>query len=560
MTRLWKILNGEMRGLHEAAYLLGFFALASQVLALLRDRLFAGAFGAGATLDAYFAAFRIPDLILISAASLVSASILIPFLVEKERDGKKEERQFIDALFSAFFLGIAALAAIAYIFAPRIVPLFFPGFSDGLSSDTILLTRIMLLQPILLGISNLFGSILQARGRFFVYAVSPLLYNFGIIFGVVLLYPTIGIAGLAWGVVFGAALHMLVQAPAVLSVGLLPRLTSSFPWSELKRVAILSLPRTASLGALNLASLVLLSIASSIGAGSIAIFSFAWNVQSVPLAIVGVSYSLAAFPTLVRLFAKKAANEFIAGVATAFRSIVFWSLPAAALFIVLRAQIVRVILGAGEFSWTDTRLTAAALAIFAVSLAAQSLSLLFLRAHYASGCTARPLIASAIAAAATVLFGFALAIAFARYQQFQFFMESLLRVPNVAGSKVLALPLAYSLGAFLHLALLWLFFAQNVRGLWRRVSRSVFENFAGAVLAGAAAYGGLNFFDNFFNLEKTAGIFLQGFLAGLLGIAVWVLALYLLKSRDLAEAWATLHRKVWRQKAISPDPSDAPTL
>ncbi|MFY9512368.1 MAG: lipid II flippase MurJ, partial [Rubrivivax sp.] len=242
------------------------------------------------------------------------------------------------------------------------------------------------------------------------------------------------------------------------------------------------------------------------------------------------------------------------------RSIVFWSLPATALFIVLRAQVVRVVLGAGEFGWADTRLTAAALALFAVSLVAQALALLLLRAHYASGRTARPLVASALAAVTTAAVGVLLLALFRTHPPFAFFVEALLRVTDVPGTAALALPLAFSLGAFLHAGLLWALLAESARGLWRSVSGTLFESFAAATLAGAAAYGGLQLFDNFLNLQKTAGVFLHGFLAGLLGIAAWAVVLYALKNRDLADMWATVHQKIWRSRPISPDPADNPTL
>ena len=553
-------MHRETRGLHEAAYLLGLFAFLSQILALVRDRLLAASFGAGSALDAYFAAFRIPDLILISAASLVSASILIPLLVAREREDTAHAKAFVDSVFSAFFAGIVVISAVAFFLAPRLVPLFFPGFTESLATETILLTRIMLLQPILLGVSNLFGSILQTKGRFFVYAVSPLLYNLGIIVGVVFLEPLLGLSGLAWGVVLGALLHALVQVPSVARTKLLPRFTFRMQWRELKHISLLSLPRTASLAAGNIASLVLLSLASSVGAGSVAIFTLASNMQSVPLAIVGVSYSFAAFPTLVRLSAMTHASAFTASVSTAFRSIVFWSLPATALFIVLRAQMVRVVLGAGEFSWADTRLTAAALALFAVSLVAQALALLLLRAHYASGRTARPFFASALAAITTVALGVGLLTLFRAHPPFAFFIEALLRVTDVPGTAALALPLAFSLGAFLHTGLLWAVLGESARGLWRSVYSTLFESFAAATLAGAAAYGGLNLLDNFLNLQKTAGVFLHGFLAGLLGLAAWIAVLYTLKSRELASVWATVHQKIWRLHPVSPDPADTPTL
>ncbi|TSC83625.1 MAG: Integral membrane protein MviN [Parcubacteria group bacterium Gr01-1014_17] len=562
VKRLLSFFHKDVRGLHEAAYLLGAFALLSQALALLRDRLFASSFGAGELLDAYFAAFRIPDLILVGAASMVSASILIPFLVEKMEKEEDGGRRFVDSVFSAFFSSIAAVSLFAFFLTPFLVRAFFPAalVSEEFFNTTVALTKIMLLQPIFLGISNLFGSIVQARRRFFVYAISPLLYNLGIIVGIVFLYPLFGISGLAWGVVFGAALHMAVQIPVVARVGLFPRFSFSWRFSELRGIVAASLPRTMALGVSNVVTLVLLSIASSVGAGSIAIFTLAWNLQSVPLSIVGVSYSLAAFPTLVRLFSKSSNGAFLEAVSTSLKHIAFWSLPAMALFIVLRAQIVRVVLGAGAFSWTDTRLTAAALALFALSVAAQGIILLLVRAYYASGETSRPLLVNVFSGALTVALGYWLAAWFSHSSAFRFFIEALLRVTDVAGTGALALPLAYSLGALVNLALLWRLFSKRYGSLWRASRRTIFESMGSSVIAGAVAYAGLNLFDNVFDLGSVFGVLMQGLLAGALGVAAWAAVLYVLKSRELSDAWATVHHKIWRARPIAPDPAENPTL
>ncbi|MBI2476396.1 MAG: hypothetical protein HYV67_04105, partial [Candidatus Taylorbacteria bacterium] len=193
------MLNREISGLHEAAYLLATCAIASQLLALLRDRLFAYTFGASRTLDIYYAAFRIPDLIFVAVASLVSISVLMPFLMEKFKEGEETGKRFVDASFSFFFVAIVGVSLAAFVLAPFVAPPLFPGFGgDPIRSHLIALTRIMLLSPIFLGLSNFLASITQMYNRFFIYAVSPLLYNIGIIVGALFFYPLLGIAGLAW--------------------------------------------------------------------------------------------------------------------------------------------------------------------------------------------------------------------------------------------------------------------------------------------------------------------------------------------------------------------------
>ena len=211
------------------------------------------------------------------------------------------------------------------------------------------------MQPIFLGASNTIAALTQLRHRFVLYSVSPLLYNLGIIFGAVVLYPMFGIAGLGWGVVSGALLHMAVQLPFFLQERSQIRLSPSKMFASIREVLALSVPRTFALASTQISLLVIVAIASFLYPGSIAVFTFAYNLQSVPLTIIGVSYSVAAFPTLARLHAAGARREFTQYVEAAIRHVIFWSIPGMVFVIVLRAQIVRVVLGSGQFNWDATR-------------------------------------------------------------------------------------------------------------------------------------------------------------------------------------------------------------
>ncbi|MBU1519473.1 oligosaccharide flippase family protein, partial [Patescibacteria group bacterium] len=342
--KLLQLCQKEFSGLHEAAFLLGFFALLSQIMAVIRDRLFAS-MGAGVELDIYFASFRIPDILFVAIASFVALTVILPFFIEKLNTNKQQARDFINSIFTLFFLAIIIISIVVFFAVPYLVEIFFSGFEVGAQEEVVLLTRILLLSPILLGISNLFASITQTFRKFFVYALSPVLYNLGIILGLLFFYPSLGIIGLGFGVVLGAGLHMLIQVPVIIAHGFFPRFSLKMPASEIKKILILALPRTIGLSVQQIALFVLISIAASMAVGSIAVFQLSLNLQSVPLSIIGVSYSVAAFPTLARLYSKNKTKQFIDQVLTATRHIIFWSIPIAVLFVVLRAQIVRVILG-----------------------------------------------------------------------------------------------------------------------------------------------------------------------------------------------------------------------
>lgn len=555
VKQVWNLLNREWSGLHEAAYLLGFFAFLSQILALIRDRLLAHSFGAGQTLDFYYAAFRVPDFIFVSIGSIVSLSVLIPFLLEKINRSDAEAKDFLSQLFSFFFLLISFVSVLAFFLIPRILPQLFPAYlADPAYPELLIMTRILLLSPIFLGFSNFLASVTQVYGRFFIYALSPLLYNLGIILGIIWLYPLFGLVGLVWGVVIGAALHFLIQVPFVIRSGLWPRFSLQINWPTIRQVILLSLPRTLTLSANELARIFLISLASLLITGSISVFSFAFNLQAVPLSIIGVSYSLAAFPTLTRYFSNGEHDKFIKQMITSAQHIIFWILPLTVLFIILRAQIVRTVLGSGSFDWSDTRLTAAALALFSVSLLPQSLSLLFVRAYYARGKTWRPLLFNVISSLVIVLASYLLVKVFYISPTFRYFIEALLKVDDVSGVVVLMLPLGFSLGLFLNLLLHWRAFHHRFAQFSRPVLRTFWHSFSASVLAGGVAYLGLNLFSRIFDLETFWGIFLQGLLAGLMGIAAAILVLRLMKSHELREIWQTLHHKIWGSQIVGPDP------
>jgi len=553
VKKVFNILSKEFSGLHQAAFLLGSFALLSQILALVRDRIFAHEFGASTTLDIYYAAFRIPDLVFAGVASLVSVTVLIPFLIKKIKGDSKEAQKFLSDIFTSFLSFITVVSIILFFFIPWLSGVLFPGFSLEEQSSLVALTRVLLLSPIILGLSNLFGSVTQTFRRFFVYALSPLFYNIGIILGIIFLYPIFGILGLGYGVVLGAILHLLIQLPFVAQQKLLPKFSLSVDMETVKRVATLSLPRTIGLSANHIALLMLVSFASLMKEGSIAIFNLSFNLQSVPLSIIGVSYSVAAFPTLARLFSGNEMEKFMKNIITAMRHILFWSIPILALFIVLRAQIVRTILGSGEFGWSDTMLTAAALALFAVSLVAQALVLLLVRGYYAAGNTRKPLFVNVFSSVGILVFAYMLIQFFEYSAFFRDFIEALLRVGGLEGTVVLMLPLAYSLGMFINAGLLLFLFKKDFGKLPAPVELTFRHSFYGAVTMGFVAYQFLQIFDNVFNLDTFWGIFSQGFFSGILGIIAGVIMLRVLGNKEVMEITRAMHTKFWKARPVAPE-------
>ncbi len=561
VSKIIRLFNSEIGGVHQAAFLLGFFTLMAQVLGLVRDRALAHFFGAGLTLDIYYAAFRIPDLIFATAASLVSISVIIPFINKAEskhelnQDGgknaesKKEVRGILDSLFTSFSILIIVISIIAYFALPHVTKYIFKGMTQpGAMDQIILLSQILLLQPICLGISNILGSLTQLRKRFVLYALSPIIYNMAIILGVFFLRPYMGISGVVWGVVIGGFLHFAIQIPFIKKEELLPRIISlsKVDWKLVRNIFMISVPRTLTLSASMIELIVLTALAATLSIGSISILSLSFNIQSVPFGIVGVSYALAVFPTLSAHFANGERDKFLSQMISAIRHVIFWSVPIAAFFIVLRAQIVRTILGSGNFDWDSTRLTAACLALFTVSLVAQGLEILFIRAYYAAGQTRKPLIINLISSVITIIAPLGFIWLYRHDPVFGNFFARLFRVEGIAGIEVLMLPLGYTLGTIINAFCFWIKFENEFsKGqLIRETYRSWLGALGAGVIGGFFAYVGLNMFDEIFDLETLRGVFLHGFTAGIIGIIAGFIILKILKSEELDEVLVTIHKKI----------------
>jgi putative peptidoglycan lipid II flippase len=267
VRRVFNFVYQEVRGLHQAAYILALFAFGSQMLAIVRDRMLAHTFGAGPELDLYYAAFRIPDLLFVLFASVLSVYVLLPFVNRhQEADTPKTGVSVLSQIFTLFLYVYVAVAAVLAFAAPYYVPHMFPGFV-GSYETLVTLLQILLLQPLLLGLSSLCGVVTQMNHRFVLYAVSPLLYNLGIIFGIAALYPLIGLYGLALGVVVGAFGHVLVQVPFVVESKYTFRFLPKIDWGLIQQVLVVSVPRALTLSINQVVLLVLVGMASVMAAG-----------------------------------------------------------------------------------------------------------------------------------------------------------------------------------------------------------------------------------------------------------------------------------------------------
>jgi len=533
VKRVYRTITRSINGLQEAAFWLAVFGTLSLLLGFIRDRILAHFFGAGQELDVYYAAFKIPDLIFVTAGSLVSISVLVPLFAKKETEGEKHLKNATDSIFTVFSFLIVICCIAAWFLIPYLVPFAFKGMSIAAQSQTIYLSRILLLSPLLLGFSNFFGSIVQYEKRFVLYSLSPLLYNLGIIAGLVFGVQSYGIIAAVFGVCLGAFLHLFLQAAFTLFSARAPRLTLQLKWRDVWDTARLSVPRTLALSIASFVGLFFAALSSRIGEGAIAIFNLSFNLQSIPLSLIGVSFSLSAFPALAFSFAKKNLSEVVLYINNGLRQIIFWVLPITSLIIVLRAHIVRVILGSGVFDWSDTRLTSAALSLFVISAVFQSIQLFLSRSHYALGKTKWPLLANLLGGALSVFMALLFIKNWSGWHYLFDFVADALNVSDLSNI-ILSLPFAFSLGSILSALLLFLALGKDlIKEIWSRMKTTIFQSLLGALIAGAGTYFTLSFTGSIFNLETFFGVLGHGLLSGVAGTLLWAVSLRFMGNKEI---------------------------
>ncbi|MDE1944511.1 MAG: hypothetical protein KGH97_03420, partial [Patescibacteria group bacterium] len=373
--------------------------------------------------------------------------------------------------------------------------------------------------------------------------------------GAVLLYPIWGLPGIGAGVVLGAVLYVTTNIPSLARAGVRVRLV-------LPRVAVIrsvvrdSVPRSLALAMDSFALLYLTTLAAALGAGAVSVFTLAGNLENVPLSLIGGSYAVAAFPALSRHAAsdREAFTRVLSGSA---RHIILWSMLALGLVIVLRAYIVRAVLGTGAFGWDATRLTAALLAIFVAGLVAQGLVLLFSRALYAVKQSWRPFLYQLGGA----LFASAIGLAFVAAGPggvVALWLERLLRVDAVPGGLVLSLAFASTVGEFFLAAASLAALRSAAPGLASSLARPLLEGVVAALAAGAAAYAVLAGLGSLESLTKTAIVFAHGAAAGAAGLLAGVLVLLALRNQELLDILGSLRRRA-PIRAVLPPSGEEPT-
>jgi putative peptidoglycan lipid II flippase len=392
------------RGLAGAALVVMIFFVLSRVMGLVREGVIAAQFGVGAELDAYLAAFRLPDLLFQLVAGGALGSAFIPTFAGYWTKGDQAGAWLLFSrvlnLVTLLLTGLAAVAAL--LTEPLVRQVIAPGFPPEQQLLTASLMRWLLISTVIFGASGLVMGALNAVQHFLLPAAAPVLYNLAIIAGAWWLAPRLGIYGLVAGAVLGALAHLLVQTPALWWVG--ARYTASWQWRDagVREVARLMGPRALGLFLVQMHFLVNTILASGLEPGSLAALNYGWLLMLLPQGIFAQSLATAAFPTLAALAAADQWIELRHTFNRTLRLTLFLTLPAAVGLIVLAEPLISLLLERGAFAADSTTRVAWALRLYAVGLAGHALVEITVRAFYALHNTWTPVLVGVAAMTLTI--------------------------------------------------------------------------------------------------------------------------------------------------------------
>ena len=548
-----RFFNSQTNSVGAAAGILALSALISRVLGMVRDWLLAKTFGAGPELDVYFAAFRIPDLvynILIAGGVIVAFLPLFSEYFSKEK--KEDAWRFTNNTLNIFLFLLIFLCLILFIFASPLIKLITPGFNPEQLQKTIFLTRLMFLSPIFLGLSSIFSGILQYFNRFLIYGLCPILYNLGIIFGILFLASPLGVLGVAIGVILGAFFHFAIQIPSATASGFRYKPIFDFGDLGIKRVFLLMIPRTFGVASQQVNLLFITAIASTLGAGALSIFNFANNIQYLPIGIIGVSFAVAAFPRLSKTWAENEKGKFLSNFSSVFRQTLFLIIPISILTYLLRNQIVGIILRHGEFSFKAAELTAASIGLFCFGIFAQSLIPLIFRAFFSFQDTKTPTLISIAGMTLNVILSFyftwlldpARMLSASYGVNFSNIIVNIFSLQGIENVQILGLPLAFTIAGIFQFILLMVFLYRKI-GDYRL--REIFNSFLKILIASLSmavlVYLTLYLVSLSLDTQTFWGIFWQTTITGLVGVLVYLIATFLLKSPEIEIIKSSMSRK-----------------
>ncbi|MBU0671028.1 MAG: murein biosynthesis integral membrane protein MurJ [Patescibacteria group bacterium] len=504
------------------ALIIGIASVISRFIGLVRDNLLAKTFGPDMTLKAYYAAFKFPDFIFNIIVLGALSAAFIPTFLEVWHKKKKESWVVVNTLMNSLLIAVIVLIAFGYYFAPEIVSATVMRYgSEADKALTVEFMRVMIFGVFFFTLSNIFAGVLSSFKKFFIYSLGPIFYNVGIIVGIVWFTQIWGDIGLAYGVLFGAFLHFIVQLPAVIKSGWRPRIVLKLRDKYVKQIYRLMLPRSIALGVTQINIIIITMIASGLGESAIPVWNWAENIQQFPINVFGVSLALSAFPVFSTAYALRDKTKFLDCFSVSFRRILFFIIPFSIAILLLRAQLVRLILGSfggGMFGWDATIMTAQTLGYFSISMFAQASIPLLARTFFAQQNTKIPVIISIFSMLLNAILAWYLA--------------------GIMG--VYGLALAFSIASLINMLLLLSTLRVKFGYLDdKKIIDSVWKIIAASLVMGIAMQGMKYFVAPIVDMKTFIGIFIQTVVAIAVGGIVYLLIALKFKFEevDLVIAW-----------------------
>lgn len=492
-----------------------FAIVLGQIAGLVRGIIVARAFGASPELDAFFAANRVSETLFLLVAGGALGSAFIPtFTGLLAKDEKDSAWRLASSIANAVTLTLSLLAAVIALFAPQVVRYALaPGlFADPeLFSLTVAMLRIQLISAILFGLGGLIVGILNAHQIFLIPALTPAMYQLGIIFGALVLAPSMGIYGLAWGVVLGAATYLLIQIPSLLKLTARSavaryRFTLGLKDALVRQVFLLMGPRLIGVAVVQLNFWVNASLASQMVEGSLTSLTYGFSLMIMAQAAIAQSVAIAAMPTFSAQHALNQQDEMRASLASSLRGILLMAIPASVGLILLREPLITFLFKRGKFDEHDVQLTAWALLWYAAGIVGHSVMEILTRAFYAQHDTKTPVIIGTIAMGLNVVFS----ITFAKI------FESVGWMPHGG------LALANSFATALEATALFIFMRKRLNGIeGGHILRGAIPSALAALAMGISLVGWLYFGKDLANwILLPIGVLLGG---GIYAAMLWAL-------------------------------------
>ncbi|MCY3779936.1 MAG: murein biosynthesis integral membrane protein MurJ [Chloroflexi bacterium] len=521
---------------------------AAKVISLLQTLIIAQAFGVGRDLDAYVAANRIPELIviLISGGALTHAFIPIfsGFLAKGEYDSAWQlSSHIINTIFSLALI----ISAVVFVLAPWLVAnVVAPGFDELTAQNTVDMMRILLLSTIIFAVSGIFSGILNSHQHFLLPALAPIMFDIGILFGVIFLLPVLGVRGIAIGAVFGAALHFGIQVPGLIRYKMRWRLELGLRDPQFWRVIRLMLPRIGGLGVFSLNFLVMNNIASRLGVGSVSALDWGWRLMQIPQTLIGTAMGIVIFPTLAALSEMDDLDGKRGAMTGALRFILVSSVPAAIGLIVLGRPLIS-LLERGAFDASASALVYSTLTMFTLGLIVHSTLEVIARSFYADKDTLTPLFAALGGALINFVLAFILSdvetvAANSLRNSIARSMPSLALQPDVGS--VSGLALANSLGVMFEVLSLLIILRRRWRGIHERaLAQCLLKTLVASLIMAAAIVATDTLWELLMPQRGLSVTIVRLAVEGCVGLAAFLLVALLLRMEELAQLWQIIVRR-----------------